>query len=151
MAERNKSKGRSTIFPLFRQGEVNEDHPILKERFSEEPAPANIERFSQKEAKPQNSVWPADPNIVIEDASFENTQLTIKVNNTSFEPIVIKSAGVKYTNSQAENIGFQPYDFELPPGESFLRLDCPKGKPYKFVFRTANMTGAGSSLDSLSW
>lgn len=151
MVSDNKKKQKKTIFPLFKELDTNQDHPIMRENWTEEPESTIPNKFIEEPKEMNTSIWPVDSNIVIENVLYENNTLLITVLNLAVDNIKITSAGVKYTNSIVENINFQSYDFILQSGKNTLRIPCPNGKPYKFVFRTANRTGAGSSIDNLSW
>jgi hypothetical protein len=141
----NKDFKKKILYKLLKKNELNNEHSILN---------ANILKDSEKNEPiqpEQNSVWPVEPNLLVETARFENNVLHVTFTNLSVEPIKIESMGVKYTSIDTENIDFQPVNITLPTGESVIQIPCPRGNPFKFVVRTTNKTGSGSSKENMNW
>jgi len=142
----NKNK---TIFALIKEKELS-NHPILNDKQLDE-SNYEVSNVSIPVKENNSSVWPVDNNILIESVSLNNNLLNITLTNLSVDSINIIEMGVKYGPDMNENIEFQPTNITIPPGESTVQIPCPRGKPFKFVIRTANRTGAGSDLNSMNW
>ncbi|MBU0471711.1 MAG: hypothetical protein KKF89_04400 [Nanoarchaeota archaeon] len=142
-------RGKSNIKPLMKKNDSKEDHALLKTDVLEDSKNIVIESKQFQENNP--SIWPVESNILIETVSYENDNLHIIFTNLSVEPIKIISTGVKYTSNNTESIDFKETNITIPSGESKISIPCPNGKPFKFVVRTNNGTGAGSSLDNINW
>lgn len=151
-----KSKNEKSIFPLIKNDDITIDHPVTKSVLFKEDVKAedNTEILNQNSINNKqnnfNSIWPAESDIRIEGAKYENNKLSVKLNNLSFETINTVSMGVKYTSSDTENINFVPTKISINPSRSIITIPCQK-KPFKFVIRTDNMTGIGSSLNHMNW
>jgi len=147
-----KKEPKKTIHPLMKKNEPNKSHPILDTSTLTD-FEINADNTPEQQPIQENtsSVWPVEPNILIETANYGNNILSVTLTNLSVESIDIISMGVKYTSSNSESIDFQPTNISLAPGESTIQIPCPKGNPFKFVIRTANKTGSGSTKENMSW
>lgn len=145
-----KSKSNKTIHPLMKKPLAADNHPMFESN-----ANLGIEIDESNipiEVTPPNSgVWPVEPNILIEKATFSDNTLIVTLTNLFVEPISIIAMGVKYSARDDESIDFRDTNISLPPGESIVHIPSPRGRPYKFVVRTSNMTGTGCSRDNMNW
>jgi len=139
-----------TIFPLMKKSFEPEAHVIFEASvFTDEKM--DIEHYPEHTNTIIPGVWPLELNLIIEVARYENNILYVTVTNLFVEPIRITSMGVKNTSLDRENIDFRDTNISLPPGESVVQIPCPNGCPFKFVIRTANLTGIGCSKDNINW
>tara|TARA_B100000315_G_C14512421_1_gene557604 strand:- start:909 stop:1364 length:456 start_codon:yes stop_codon:yes gene_type:complete len=151
MTDSLKKKDDRNILPLINKSESDNDHALLKTSKLKEEEQGIISQPMQENQPNNGSVWPVEPNLLVETARFENNVLHVTFTNLSVEPIKIESMGVKYTSIDTENIDFQPVNITLPTGESVIQIPCPRGNPFKFVVRTTNKTGSGSSKENMNW
>lgn len=145
-----KKSSKKTIHPLMKKPVVSDDDPILSiGNLAEAKVGASVasETLNQTPA----GVWPVESNILIENARYENNLLQVTLTNLYVQPMKIIAMGVKYTSSDQESIDFKDTNISLPTGESSLQISCPQGNPFKFVIRTANMTGTGCSRENINW
>jgi len=141
---------KKNLHPLINEPSPDKEHAILNTEALKD-SDINVNFQPEQEFQQNNSVWPVESNILIEVAKYENNNLNVTLTNLSFDSIKIIEMGVKYSSNDYENIEFQPANITIPPGESTIQIPCPKGNPFKFVFRTANRTGAGMTQDNMNW
>ncbi|MBC8495887.1 hypothetical protein H8D36_07055 [archaeon] len=144
-------KHSKNIHPLMKKSELKDDHAMFDLGVLEKNDSELELQIPQHNQPNMNSVWPVDSNIIIEHAELQDKGLNVTLTNLSVDPIKIISAGVKYSSDNSESIEFQQTNITIPSGECCIDIPCPRGKPFKFVIRTANGTGAGNTLDNMNW
>ncbi|MBC8500785.1 MAG: hypothetical protein ISS25_01900 [Nanoarchaeota archaeon] len=146
-------KTKRTIHFYIKDGNLEGEHALLKHIPLEEKELTTPNQETTPETVDTNNIWPLEPNILIENAQYDqnNSQLIVSLTNLSVEPIKIIQRGVKYSPSETESINFENVDITLPPGENTISISAPAGNPFKFVIRTSNKTGSGQTRDEINW
>lgn len=143
---------KKELKPLIKNKNIDISHPLLNVKILESYSNKKLKSTNKyNEIPPNNSVWPLESDLIIESVEFRNNELFVTLTNVSTEMINLDSMGVKYSSSNTESINFEPANLCVPPGEKTLKIPCPEGKPFKFVIRTENGTGIGTSSDFMNW